>query len=98
MKREAQWSAFFICVGVAVLAFLVSVSSAAAQANDDSRGRHDDGRGGDDNGACAVSQGAEPTTGNCPAMPPATDDIVLPRVYCPYPPGLIPSDLTSVSE
>src|ERR1700736_3373815 len=98
MKREAQWRGFFICVGVGVLAFLLSVSSAAAQANDDTLGQNNNGGGDDDNGAFAVKQGPGTNTGNCPALPRATDDITLPRVYCPYPPGLIPSDLTTESE
>src|SRR6266446_3667473 len=94
MKRETQWSAFF-CVGMAALAFLVSVSSAAAQGNDNTNGQNNN-RGGDD--AFAVKQGPGTNTGNCPAPPPPTDDVVFPKVYCPYPPGLIPSDLTTESE
>src|SRR6267143_823478 len=97
MKRESQWTALFLCVGVAMLTFLVSVSSAAAQGNGDSNGQNNNGSG-DDDGAFAVRQGPGTNTGNCPSLPPATDKIVLPKVYCPYPPGLIPSDLTTESE
>src|SRR6267378_3528080 len=99
MKRDSQWSVFFLCVGVAVLALLVSVSSAAAQANDGTNGQNNNGRGDDDDrGGFAVPQGPGTNTGNCPAPPPATDRVILPKVYCPYPPGLIPSELTSESE
>src|ERR1700730_11089539 len=98
MKREPQLSALLVCIGVAVLAFLVNASSAAAQANGDTNSQNNNGRGDDDNGAFAVRQGPGTNTGDCPALPPATDDVTLPRVYCPYPPGLIPSDLTTESE
>src|ERR1700730_13169175 len=98
MKREPQLSALLVCIGVVLLAFLVNASSAAAQANGDTNSQNNNGRGDDDNRAFAVKQGPGTNTGNCPALPPATDDITLPRVYCPYPPGLIPSDLTTESE
>src|SRR5438105_1566849 len=88
MKRETQWSAFFLSVGVAALTFLVSVSSAAAQGTDNGNG----------NDAFAVPQGPGTNTGNCPAPPPPTDGVVVPKVYCPYPAGLIPSDLTTELE
>src|SRR6266516_7047653 len=57
MKREPQWSVFFLCVGTAALAFLVSVSSAAAQSDDDRNGQNNNGRGDDDDRAFAVRQG-----------------------------------------
>src|SRR3981081_423369 len=97
MKREPQLSALLVCVGLALLAFLVNASSAAAQANGDTTIQNN-GRGDDGNGNFAVKQGPGTNTGNCPPLPAATDRIVLPRVYCPYPPGLIPSDLTTESE
>src|SRR6266851_1350557 len=98
MKREPQLSTLLVCVGLALLAFLVNASSAAAQANGDTNVQNNNGRGDDDRGDFAVKQGPGTNTGNCPALPAATDKIVLPRVYCPYPPGLIPSDLTTESE
>jgi cytochrome c peroxidase len=102
MKRESQWSAFCLCVGVAVLAFLVSVSSVAAQGDDNGNGQNDNNRGGgggDDNGGFfAVRQGPGTNTGNCPAQPPPSEGLVNAKVYCPYPPGIIPSDLTTESE
>src|SRR5882724_10924712 len=99
MKRKPQLSALLVCVGLTLLAFLVNASSAAAQANGDTNGQNNNDRRDDgDRGAFAVKQGPGTNTGNCPALPPATDDITLPRVYCPYPPGLIPSDLTTESE
>src|SRR4051794_35631947 len=98
MKREPQLSALLVYVGLALLAFLVNASSAAAQANGDTNVQNDNGRGRDDNGRFAVRQGPGTNTGNCPAPPPATDDVVFPKVYCPYPPGLIPSNLTTELE
>src|SRR5260370_2533098 len=98
MKHESQWSAFFPCVGLGLLALLVSASSAAAQANDDQNGQNNNGRGDDDNGGFAVKQGRGTNPGNCPAPPPPTDKVIFPKVYCPYPPGIIPSDLTTESE
>src|SRR6266851_8654358 len=97
MKREPQLSALLVCVGLALLAFLVNASSAAAQANGDTNVQNNNGSG-DDDGGFAVKQGPGTNTGNCPQLPAATDKIVLPRVYCPYPPGLIPSDHTTESE
>jgi hypothetical protein len=80
MKREPQLSVFVLCVGLALLTFLVSASSAAAQANTDTNGqqnngptRHDDDR--DDRGDFAVKQGPGTNTGNCPALPPPTDQV-----------------------
>src|SRR5258707_10690972 len=107
MKRESQLIVFFLCVGLTVLALLVSVSSAAAQANDGTNGQNNsqdngqdnnNGRGDDGQGGFAVPEGPGTNTGNCPAPPPATDRVILPKVYCPYPPGIIPSDLTIESE
>jgi cytochrome c peroxidase len=99
MKRaETQWSALLRCVGIAVLAFLVNVSSVAAQSDDNGNGQNNNGRGDDDHGAFAVPQGPGTNTGNCPAPPPPTDEVVFPKVYCPYPPGIIPTDLTQESE
>src|SRR5438876_4980912 len=104
MKREPQWSVFILCVGLVVLAFLVNVSSAAAQANTDTNNQDKNGQGNngrgddDDNGAFAVKQGPGTNTGNCPTPAPPTDKVIFPKVYCPYPPGLIPSDVTTESE
>src|SRR2546430_1056398 len=100
MKRETQWSAFVLCVGVAVLALLVNVSSAAAQSNDDENRQNNNGGGGEDDnrGFFAVRQGPGTNTGNCPAQPPPSEGMVNAKVYCPYPPGIIPSDLTTESE
>src|SRR6476646_3604016 len=99
MKREPQLSALLVCVGLALLAFLVNASSAAAQANGDTNVQTNNGRGDDDDhGGFAVKQGPGTNTGNCPAPPPATDDVVFPKVYCPYPPGLIPSNLATELE
>jgi cytochrome c peroxidase len=95
MKREPQLSALLLCVALALLAFLVNASLAAAQGNSDTNGQNNNGRGDD---GFAVKQGPGTNTGNCPPLPAATGDVVLPRVYCPYPPGLIPSDLTTESE
>jgi hypothetical protein len=64
MKRESQWTALFLCVGVAMLTFLVSVSSAAAQGNGDSNGQNNNGSG-DHDEAFAVRQGPGTNTGNC---------------------------------
>src|SRR3977135_4279774 len=104
MKREphlsAQLSALLLCVGLALLAFLMSVSSAGAHANTGTNVQTNNGGGDDDDdrGAFAVKQGPGTNTGNCPARPRPTDAVVFPKVYCPYPPGLIPSDLTTESE
>src|ERR1700745_2010996 len=95
MTRQTQWSVFFLCVGTAALAFLITVSSAAAQGADNGNNQTNNGRGDDDRGVFAVPQGPGTNTGNCPAPPPPTDGGVFPKVYCPYPPGIIPSDLTT---
>jgi hypothetical protein len=94
MTRETQWSTFLLCVGVAALAFLINVSSAAAQGDDNTNGQSNNARGDDDRNVFAVRQGPGTNTGNCPAPPPPTDGVVFPKVYCPYPPGIIPRDLT----
>src|SRR5437660_9841034 len=60
--------------------------------------KNNNGRGDDDDRAFAVRQGPGTNTGNCPAPPAPTNGVVFPRVYCPYPPGIIPSDLTTESE
>jgi cytochrome c peroxidase len=99
MKREPHLSALLLCVGLALLAFLVNASSAAAQANGDTNGQNNNGRGDDDDDVgFAVRQGPGTNTGNCPARPAPTDKVIFPKVYCPYPPGIIPSDLTTESE
>src|SRR3979490_2612499 len=104
MERESLSIRVSLCGGITVLALLVNVSSAAAQANDDRTGRDNDGqddkkgRGDDGHGGFAVPEGPGTNTGNCPAQPPPTDKVIFPKVYCPYPPGIIPSDLTTESE
>jgi hypothetical protein len=95
MTRETQWSTFLLCVGVAALAFLINVSSAAAQGDDNTNGQSNNARGDDDRNVFAVRQGPGTNIGNCPAPPPPTERVVFPKVYCPYPPGIIPRDLTT---
>jgi cytochrome c peroxidase len=82
------------------LALLPTVGSAAGQGTDQPNQETDqpNNHPGDDDGGFAVRQGPGTNTGNCPALPPTTDRVVFPKVYCPYPPGLIPSDLTTESE
>jgi hypothetical protein len=96
MKRETQLGAFLTFVGLALLAFalLPSVAAAAQGVGPDTNNGDDDRNG----GGFAVPQGPGTNTGNCPAQPRPTDRVIFPRVYCPYPPGLIPSDLTTESE
>jgi hypothetical protein len=54
MKREPQLSALLLCVALALLAFLVNASLAAAQGNSDTNGQNNNGRGDD---GFAVKQG-----------------------------------------
>ena len=70
MKRETQWSTFLLCVGMAALAFLINVSSAAAQGDESTNGQSNNARGDDDRNVFAVRQGAGTNTGNCPGRSP----------------------------
>ena len=90
MKRQSQFSMFLFCVGVGLLALMVSVSTVAAQSDDDERGQ------GQDNLAPGIHVGPGTNTGNCP--PGSTSGFDGVPLYCPYPPGIIPSDINSELE
>ena len=93
MKRETQVSGFLICIGLAMLALLFSVSTAAAQENDNQAQAANQGQG---NLAPGVQIGPGTNTGNCP--PGSTSGSPGVPLYCPYPPGIVPSDINSELE
>jgi cytochrome c peroxidase len=94
MKRETQLGALLTCVGLAILAFALvpTVGTAAGQANGQVSNCPRDINDGDDNNnstpAAIDSTGDDSNGGNRGR----------PRVYCPYPPGIIPADLVTESE
>src|ERR1700737_915751 len=49
MKREAQFGGFLLCVGLVVIAFLISVSTIAAQSNGDGQKGQSNNGGENDN-------------------------------------------------
>jgi cytochrome c peroxidase len=90
MKRETRVSGFLIGIGLASTALLFSASTVAAQADGNQAQQ------GQPTTAPGVQIGPGTDTGNCP--PGSTSGLPGVPLYCPYPPGIIPSDLNSELE